>query len=99
MSLDPIPLLVKVYDYIILNCKMKNIDKATKGLVELISALNFDYQEVSLGLFRLYQFCLDSIKQNNFDDAIKILEGLRESWISTLDKKVPHAKKELSIKT
>jgi hypothetical protein len=99
MSLDPIPLLIKVYDFIILNCKKKDIEKSTKGIVELISALNFDYQEVSLGLFRLYQYCLDNIKQNKFDEAVVILEGLRDSWTATMNKKQPSFKKELSIKT
>ncbi len=99
MSMDPIPLLIKVYDFIILNCKKRDLEKSTKGLVELISALNFDYQEVSLGLFRLYQYCLDNIKQNKFDEAIVILEGLRDSWAATMEKRRPNVKKELSIKT
>ena len=84
LSMEPVPLLIKVYDFIILNCKKQDADKASRGLVELMSALNFDHQEIALGLFRLYQFCQDKIKQGEFEDAIPILEGLRNSWVQSL---------------
>ncbi|MCH7783654.1 flagellar protein FliS [candidate division KSB1 bacterium] len=84
LGLDPIRLLLKVYDFTILNCKKNDVTKASKGLVELISALNFDYAEMCLGLFRLYQYCMDRIKVGEFDEATEILQGLRESWAKTL---------------
>ena len=86
MSLSPIQLVIKVYDFAILNCKKKDIDKASKAIIELMSAFNFDYQDISLGLFRLYQFCLDQIKKGEFEDSIKILERLRETWIQIQQK-------------
>ena len=85
MSLNPTQLLIKVYDYGILNSKKGDIDKTSKALVELISALNFDYQEIALGLFRLYQFCLDRVKKGEFEETIKILTRLRETWTKTLN--------------
>ena len=84
LGLDPVRLLLKVYDFTIVNCKKNDLTKASKGLVELISALNFDYAEMSLGLFRLYQYCMDRIKIGEFDEAIEILQGLRNSWSETL---------------
>jgi len=84
--MNPLQLLIKVYDYAILNCKKKNMEKASKAIVELISALNFDHQEVSMGLFRLYQYCLDRIKQGEFEESVRILEGLKESWAQTQQK-------------
>ncbi len=81
MGLDPIQLLIKVYDFVIVQCKKGDMDKASKGLVELISSLNFEYAEVSLGLFRLYQYCMDLVRQSKFDEAIEILHSLRNSWI------------------
>ena len=87
MGMDPAQLVLKVYDFVIVNCKKKDIVKASKGLVELISALNFDYDEMALGLFRLYQYCLDKIKQNEFDEALHILEGLRDAWLQALNGK------------
>lgn len=84
MSLDPIQLLLKVYDFTIVNCKKNDLTKASKGLVELISALNFDYEETCLGLFRLYQYCMDKIKVGDFDEAVEILQRLRDSWAEAL---------------
>lgn len=83
LGLDPVHLLLKVYDFTILNCKKNDVTKASKGLVELISALNFDYEEISLGLFRLYQYCMDKIKKGEFDEVVLILQDLRESWVSS----------------
>lgn len=84
LGLDPVRLLLKVYDFTILNCKKNDLAKASKGLVELISALNFDYAEMCLGLFRLYQYCMDRIKVGEFDEATEILQDLRDSWSETL---------------
>ena len=74
------------------------MEKASRGLVELISALNFDHQEVALGLFRLYQYCLDNIKKSNYGEAISIIEELKASWVATLDKKIEIPKGELGIR-
>ncbi len=60
--------------------------KASKGLVELISSLNFDYEEVALGLFRLYQYCQDKIRLEEFDEAVTILQGLRDAWMESWKK-------------
>jgi len=86
LGLDSVQLIIKVYDFIILNCKKGNMTEASRGLVELISALNFDCKEISLGLFRLYQYCMDKIKNNEFDEAIHILQGLRDAWAQSLSK-------------
>ncbi len=75
------------------------MDKARQGLVELISALNFDYHDVSLGMFRLYNYCLDNIKQENYDEVIVILKGLREAWSESMKNATDESKKELSLKT
>ena len=86
LGLDSVQLIIKVYDFVILNCKKGDMTEASKGMVELISALNFDYQKISLGLFRLYQYCMDKIKNKEFDEAIHILQGLRNAWAQSLSK-------------
>jgi len=83
MGMEPVHLLIKVYDYTIMHCKKGDVPRASKGLVELIAALNFDYQEVALGLFRLYQYCMEKVKQKEFDEAIYLLQGLRDAWAQT----------------
>ena len=93
LSMNPMQLLIKVYDAAILGCKAGDSVKASKALVELVSALRFEYEEISLGLFRLYQFCMDEVKQGKFDIPLKILIELRKTWVS-IAKQSPSLKRE-----
>ena len=81
MSMSPAQLVLKVYDYAILGCKLKDSGKVSKALVELISALRFEHSEVSLGMFKLYQYCMDVVKKNQFDEVMEILSELRNTWL------------------
>jgi len=89
LSMSPMQLLLKVYDVAILGCKTKDVEKVGKALVELIAGLKFEYEEISVGLFRLYQYCLDETKKGNFDVPLEILLSLRATWQETLRKQVP----------
>lgn len=83
MDASPQQLLIKVYDFAIVNCQRQNIEKTNKALQELINALRFDtddVKEISLGLLKLYQFCQEEMRNRNFDIVLKILMDLRESW-------------------
>lgn len=80
-GLAPIPLLVRVYDAAIISCIREDRDRLSRALVELISSLNFQYQEVALGLFRLYSYCLREGKKGNFDKVKPIMVELRDAWV------------------
>jgi len=81
MSMSPAQLVLKVYDYAILGCKLKDSRKVSKALIELISALKFEHGEISLGMFKLYQYCMDIVKKNQFDEVMEILSELRKTWL------------------
>ncbi|GAB4129154.1 MAG: hypothetical protein Fur0015_02980 [Ignavibacteriales bacterium] len=83
MEATPQQLLLKIYDFAILNVQKKNFQKTNAALQELINSLNFEDEkakEISVGLFRLYQYCQDQARKNNFDIVYKILSELRDSW-------------------
>ncbi len=85
MEATPQQLLIKVYDFAIVNCKKQNLVKTNNALQELINSLRFDDEaarEISVGLFRLYQFCQDQMRKNNYDIVVKILTELKESWLN-----------------
>jgi len=42
-----------------------------------------DYPEVSAGLFRLYQWCLDCIRKSDYASATTVLSELRSAWVTT----------------
>lgn len=89
MEATPQQLLIKLYDIAIVNCQKQDMIKTNKAIQELSNALNFNDEsakEVSIGLLRLYQFCQDQMRKNNFDVVKKILLELRDSWINAFNK-------------
>lgn len=80
LGASPMRLVVMAYDLAIRACEQKDFEKAVKTITVLRDALNFDYAEVSVGLFRLYQWCLDSIRTGDYDSASTTLRELREAW-------------------
>lgn len=96
MGASPIHLVVMAYDLAIRSCEVKDFEKATKAISVLRDALNFDYPEVSVGLFRLYQWCLDSLRKDDYDSAIKVLSELRDAWRES-EKKLSAQKNAASI--
>lgn len=80
MGASPIRLVVMAYDLAIRACDSKDFAKATKAISVLRDALNFDYPEVSVGLFRLYQWSLDCLRNGDYASARKILVELRDAW-------------------
>jgi len=80
-TMSPIQLLVKVYDIAIEACNRQDRRRASKAIVELISALNFEYEEVAGRFFRIYEYCMRQVKAGNFEEAKGLLQGLRDGWI------------------
>lgn len=81
---SPEKLILMLYDIGLRSCHNKDREKAAKVLVELITALNFDYKEISLTFFDLYRFALDQVHNGRFDNAIMVFEGLRAVWQKTV---------------
>lgn len=80
MGASPIRLVVMAYDLAIRACEQQDFEKATRAISVLRDALDFDHAEVSVGLFRLYQWCLDCLRKGDFASAGSTLRELREAW-------------------
>jgi flagellin-specific chaperone FliS len=80
MGATPIHLVVMAYDVAIKACEKKDFEKTAKTIGMLQNALDFDYPEVSMGLFRLYQWCLECIRKGDFGSAASTLMELRAAW-------------------
>ncbi len=81
MGASPIRLVVMAYDVAIQACEQKDFERAVKAISVLRDALDFDYQEIAVGLFRVYQYCLDCIRRGDYAQAIGNLSELREAWV------------------
>ncbi len=87
MEATPQQLILKVYDFAIVNCQKQNLSKTNDALQVLINALRFDTEEmksISTGLFRLYQYCQEEMRRKNYEIVHKILTELRETWITAI---------------
>ena len=83
MGASPVRLVIMAYDLAIRACEQKDFEKAVKTIGVLRDALNFDVPEVSVGLFRLYQWCLDAIRSGDYETPIHTLKELRDAWKAT----------------
>jgi flagellin-specific chaperone FliS len=83
MGASPLHLVVMAYDLAIRACEQQDFEKAVRTISVLRDALDFDYPEVSEGLFRLYQWCLDCIRKGDYASAMSVLNELRDAWRTT----------------
>ena len=84
LTASPEKLILILYDLGLKWCRARERGKAGKVFIELIGCLDFDYGEVALGYFDLYRYALDEVHQGRFDNAIMVLENLREIWESSV---------------
>ena len=81
-------MLLQLYDFAVAGCVARDARKATAAIVELIAALNFEYEEIAAGLYRLYEYCLHEVRAGRFEAAHKVLSGLRETWHQAFSRSV-----------
>jgi flagellin-specific chaperone FliS len=80
ISLSPTEIVLRIFDFAILNLKKSEPRKSLKAITELIVSLNFEYKDFSIGLYNLYMYSRDQIIKGNYVEALNILEGLRDTW-------------------
>ncbi|MCX7984305.1 MAG: flagellar protein FliS [Bacteroidetes bacterium] len=81
MNLTPVEVIKKLYDVAILGCKKRDKALANNAVTELIVGLNFEYQEIALGLYRLYQYVKHCLRHENYSEAEYVLQELRTTWM------------------
>ncbi|MFN3306721.1 MAG: flagellar protein FliS [Candidatus Kapaibacteriota bacterium] len=72
--------ILKMYDLFIISAKKKDVRKMNRVLAELMASLNFDYEETATRLYRLYEYIQRLVFQKRYDDAIFIIQELRNAW-------------------
>jgi flagellin-specific chaperone FliS len=79
-AMSPQQVLLALYDFAIAGCVARDARKTSAALVELIAALDFRYEEIATGFYRLYEYALREVKADRFDGAQRILTDLRDTW-------------------
>lgn len=88
MDASPEKLIMKVFDFAILNCQKENMIKTNEALQVLINALNFDtpeVKEISTGFLKIYLYCQDQMRKKNYNVVLKTLTELKQSWETALN--------------
>ena len=80
LGASPVQLMLIVYDLALTACGRRDTERARRAITELIAALNFDYQEIAVPLFRLYEYCLSAVNSGKHHEASKILRQLKGAW-------------------
>jgi len=80
MNLSPVQIICKLYDIAIIAAKKKDIELSRRAINELIAALNFDYEETALGLYRLYDYSKKCLREGNVEETVNVLQELRSAW-------------------
>jgi flagellin-specific chaperone FliS len=80
LNLTPVEVIKKLYDVAIVACKKGDKDKAKKTINYLISGLNYDYQNISVPLYRLYQYAKYCMREGKNEEAARVLSDLRNVW-------------------
>ena len=84
---SPEQCVLHVYDIAIQGCRKREPQKTGKALAALIDALDFEAGgDFATRLYSLYEYCIKNVYQKKFDDPLKILMDLRETWQDALNK-------------
>ena len=84
LEATPQQLAIKLYELAIVSCKKHDLRKTNSALQALINGLNFENEnvsEISTGLLKLYKFCQDQMRRENYSIVVRILSELKDSWI------------------
>lgn len=81
LNLSPVEVIKRIYDLAIQHCKRDNPEKAQRVISELIVALDFTQGNLSTDLFHLYTYLKKCIRDGNMNEAVELLQELREAWI------------------
>ena len=86
---SPEQCVLHVYDIAIKGCVKQEPQKAGKALAALIDSLDFEADgDMSMRLFRLYEYCMTLIYKKEYDNPLKILKDLRETWQIAISQQV-----------
>ena len=80
LNLTPVQVIKKLYDVAIMACKKNDAHLAQRAITQLMLGLNFEYEEMAVGLYGLYQYAKECIRKGDCAAAAGVLEELRAAW-------------------
>jgi hypothetical protein len=65
----------------IAGCRARDARQVKDVFVQLVGALNFDYEEAATRLFAVYEDCIRCVRTRKFEEPLRILENLHAAWV------------------
>ena len=65
----------------IAGCRAGDAREVKDVFVQLVGALNFDYEEAATRLFAVYEDCIRCVRTRKFEEPLRILENLHAAWV------------------
>ena len=84
LSASPEQLISYVYDQILVACQRKDQDKSLRGLMGLIRSLDFEYKDVAVPMYQLYQYCMEKARNKEFEEVQELIGGLKAAWVEAM---------------
>jgi flagellin-specific chaperone FliS len=84
MTASPEQLILYIYDASISACGRKDRVRAAEAIQELINSLNFKEKKVAGTFYQMYQYILNLIHKNEFDEALVFLREIRSTWAEAM---------------
>jgi flagellin-specific chaperone FliS len=98
MSADPLQLVILTYDVAIAGCRARDMEKTHRAINELQVSLNHDEGgQIAADLLGLYLYCREITRQGDFDQALKILLDLRQTWVDLRKQMMNQPKPEMAM--
>lgn len=80
MNLSSVEVINRLYGVAIHAIKKDDRQLAVRAINELIAALNFEYKDVAVSLYKLYQYAKHCLRKGKTAEAIEVMEELRGAW-------------------
>ena len=64
----------------IAGCRARDAQQVKDVFVQLVGALNFDYEEAATQFFAVYEDCIRCVRTRKFEEPLRILENLHTAW-------------------
>jgi hypothetical protein len=72
--------ILDLYDRGIDGCLKRSEQEVREAILDLMAALNFEFEEAAVGFFRIYELSLQHAKARRFDVPLHVLRRLRAAW-------------------
>lgn len=79
-SMSPERTVLRLYELGIEACRKRDKEQVSRVLVSLINMLDFKYADMANAFFDVYNFALEVLESENYEQVQSLFEGLHEAW-------------------